>query len=783
MLTLPEEDHPDLPGEWWPHTVALLTIVSACRTPKTKVPVSAGYPGKRGNRPSGRSPPVECASDAHSEPTANGEIRAGTGTTAIHSRPAQGLFPVQIVAAAGHTRRSAGSCWGGGSGENLTHDIETSQHTKLPVNTDNSKRPSKTGIKTNLMKRVRFDMPETSPKPMKKSGKSKSNNTYVKGSLPDIGTSLHANVDSESSTRVSPKTNDLPHQTNEEQGSEETADHPSPDTGSKDNAFHNYDRLFDELYTRIRTDLQYDSESSTADKRTQLNLTEDNDLFWKGNRLYIPKGIDNLREDLVYWHHDVPWCAHLGIEKTINLIKHQFWWPGMDNDISKYIETCSTCQGNKPDRSSKKLPLVPLTPPDACWQTLGVDLIVDLPTTVDGYNTICVFVCHLSKMVRLVATDTSLDTTKFAKLFFKEVFPHYGMPRKIISDRGSQWNSEFFSALCNTAGVQLRLSTAHHPQTNGLVERTNEVVETALRHYVSSGHDDWADYLPLVEFALNNSYHKALGGTPFQLNRITLPRNPFDVLVQNKSDYGNITTAARWMGMSQIPKENGQRTMVQAYSQFDWAKKCVHLAKSRMKEQHDKNVKARHLYAVGDKVWFSLKYIKLKHPSLRGKFVPRFLGPITVLETVGPNSLKLDFPVGMGIHNTVSSSLVKPFRGRWNNQYPPVNIQGIEEFEVDSILSHNVLKSKRKNGLNLVEFLIRWKGGYEDSWEEFDSFTHSTDILNKYLSTSCNKSVRTSMYSVLTPEQRECLSSALSAEATSYLKTLKKSKDTSGENL
>ena len=686
------------------------------------------------------------------------------------------------VAAAGRTRRSAGSCWGGEQpGENLTPS--NSQHTTVHDTPSCIKRNSRSGNKGNLMKRVRFAQPESHPILMKRNvgGKSKDNNTL--GSLPSRVESLQDEVHSESDVRVSPKINDLYQQTSKEKDSTGEVDHPPADSDSKDNAFHKYDCLFDELYTRIRNDLQYDSQSSTKDKRIQLMLTEENDLLWKGHRVYIPKGIDNLREDLIYWHHDVPWCAHLGIEKTINLVKHQFWWPGMDESITKYIESCSTCQSNKTDRTSRKLPLVPLSPPDACWQTLGVDLIVDLPTTIDGYNTICVFVCHLSKMVRLVPTDTSLDTIKFAKMFFKEIFPHYGMPLKIVSDRGSQWNSEFFSEVCKMAGVQLRLSTAHHPQTNGLVERTNEVVETALRHYVSSGHDDWADYLPLVEFALNNSYHKALGGTPFQLNRVTLPRNPFDILLQNKLDSGmNISTAARWMGMSNIPKDNGQRTMVQARSQFDWAKKCVHLAKSRMKEQHDKTVKHKHLYAVGDKVWFSLKYIKLKHPSLRGKFVPRFLGPVTVIETVGPNSLKLDFPVGMGIHSTVSSSLVKPFRGRWNNQYPPVNIQGIEEFEVESILSHNVLKSKRKNGLNLVEFLVRWKGGYEDCWEDFDAFTNSTDILNKYLSTSCNKSVRNSMYSVLTPDQRTCLSSALQAEATSYLTTLKKSNGVAGEN-
>ena len=190
--------------------------------------------------------------------------------------------------------------------------------------------------------------------------------------------------------------------------------------------------------------------------------------------------------DILYWHHDVPWCGHLGIQKTLDLVQRQFWWPGIAADIKNYVQSCYKCQSDKPDRRKKRPPLTFIQSPDSCWRTVGVDLIVDLtPTEPDKYNAIVVFCCHLSKMVRLVPTHTTLTTEGFAELFFREVFPHYGLPTKIVSDRGPQWNSEFFRTLCDRADIRLSLSTAYHPQTNGLVERTNEVVETALRHYVS----------------------------------------------------------------------------------------------------------------------------------------------------------------------------------------------------------------------------------------------------------------------------------------------------------
>ena len=70
--------------------------------------------------------------------------------------------------------------------------------------------------------------------------------------------------------------------------------------------------------------------------------------------------------------------------------------------------------------------------------------------------------------------------------------------------------------------------SAYHPQTNGLVERTNEVVETALRHYVAPDQTDWNKRLPFVEFALNDMKRDASGVTPFRMNRVTVPLSPFE---------------------------------------------------------------------------------------------------------------------------------------------------------------------------------------------------------------------------------------------------------------
>ena len=737
MLDLPENDQPDLPGEWWPHAVNVLTQLHGYRPRPAETHQRAS--GLVGATAYPRCPTASM--DGRTELHSSGRSRT-LSQTAL--RAGVCAFPIACrgyvhVLAGGFTRSRAG------------HDSSTGETSGTTLKSSLKRSTAKVSLSSNPHKHIRFGQgPEPGLQPMKM--KSLSSPTK------NVTQAEHIPMES----------------------SEKGIDHPleTVEPTSSHQALHKYDMVFGELFERIRTGLQYDSTTATEEQGLKLSLKTENDLLWKDNKLYIPD-YNRIREDILYWHHDVPWAAHLGIEKTLELVKRQFWWPNLGPDIRTYISTCTDCQKNKTDRISRTPLLSPLVPPDSCWHTIGVDLIVDLPpTNGEKYDAICVFVCHLSKMARLIPTHKDLNAIGFGKLFFKEVFPHYGMPYRIISDNGTTWKNEFFQSLCSESGIRMNLSTAYHPQTNGLVERTNEVVETALRHYVSSSQDDWDSYLPLVEFALNSAYHKSLESTPFQMNRVSIPKNPFEALLKPDSTDSIHTTCARWMGVSKDPTENGARTVAQAQSQFDWARKCVHLAKMKMKQQHDKKVTSTHLHAAGDRVWFNVKHIKLKHPTHRHKFIPKFIGPFLVLESIGRSAVKLDFPSGMQIHPTVSTSLVKPFHPRTAHQLPPVNIQGFEEFEVTDITQHNILKSKRKNGLNLVEFLVRWKGYYEDTWEDFDNFTHSMDLVNAYLSNACNKAVRHTMYTILSSEQRSRLNQTLQQEANAHLQKKKQSEDT-----
>ena len=114
-----------------------------------------------------------------------------------------------------------------------------------------------------------------------------------------------------------------------------------------------------------------------------------------------------------------------------------------------------------------------------------------------------------------------------ANLLIKFVFCRHGLPLEVISDRGPQFKSQFWKSLPESLGIKRKLSTAFHPQTNGLTERTNQTLEKYLRCFANENQDNWVDILPLAEFSFNNSKATSTQFSPFQANYGFHPRFNF----------------------------------------------------------------------------------------------------------------------------------------------------------------------------------------------------------------------------------------------------------------
>ena len=133
------------------------------------------------------------------------------------------------------------------------------------------------------------------------------------------------------------------------------------------------------------------------------------------------------------------------------------------------------------------------------------------------------FVCRLSKMVHLISVRETVTAKQCARIFMDTIFRLHGLPTTLVSDRDPRFTAAFWSELFKLLGTDLAMSTAAHPQTDGQTERANRVVEDVLRGMASEHPKKWSEYLPLVEFSINNSVHSTRGVTPFYINNM---RNP-----------------------------------------------------------------------------------------------------------------------------------------------------------------------------------------------------------------------------------------------------------------
>jgi hypothetical protein len=150
-----------------------------------------------------------------------------------------------------------------------------------------------------------------------------------------------------------------------------------------------------------------------------------------------------------------------------------------------YVRGCAVCQSTKPNTTRPRPPIMPIASEQKQlpFQTISMDLITDLPIS-QGYNSILTVVDHgCSKAAVFLPCMKTIDATGVASLYAERIFPFYGIPRRVISDRDPRFTAQFAKKLCETLNIDQNLSTAYHPQTDGQSERANQRVEQYLRIY------------------------------------------------------------------------------------------------------------------------------------------------------------------------------------------------------------------------------------------------------------------------------------------------------------
>jgi transposase InsO family protein len=138
-----------------------------------------------------------------------------------------------------------------------------------------------------------------------------------------------------------------------------------------------------------------------------------------------------------------------------------------------------------------------------------MDFIVGLPRTQSGYDSIWVIVDRLTKVAHFILVKATYSGLQLAELYMSRIVCLHGVPKKIVSDRGTQFTSKFWKRLHETLDTQLCFSSAYHPQTSGQTKSVNQILEDILRACALQYGRSWDKSLPYAELSYNNNYQKA----------------------------------------------------------------------------------------------------------------------------------------------------------------------------------------------------------------------------------------------------------------------------------
>jgi hypothetical protein len=154
--------------------------------------------------------------------------------------------------------------------------------------------------------------------------------------------------------------------------------------------------------------------------------------------------------------------------------------------------------------------------PEWKWEEIAMDFIMGLSRTQSGYDFIWVTVDRLTKVAHFIPVKTTYSGPQLAELYMSRIVYLHGVLKKIVSDRGTQFTSKFWERLHETLDSQLRFSSAYHPQTDGQIERENQILKDMLRVCALQYGRSWDKCLSYAEF-YNNSYQESLKMVPFEM--------------------------------------------------------------------------------------------------------------------------------------------------------------------------------------------------------------------------------------------------------------------------
>ena len=322
------------------------------------------------------------------------------------------------------------------------------------------------------------------------------------------------------------------------------------------------------------------------------------------------------REKLFQEAHEGAFGGHLrGAKIHSELFKH-YWWPSMRTEILKWCRGCLVCASRRIGQQERP-PLAPI-PVAGPFDKVGVD-VLQLPKSYDGNRYAVVFVDYLTKWPEVFATADQSALT-IAKLLVEHVISRHGVPAEVLSDRGASFLSNLMQEVCRLMGIKKVNTTAHHPQTDGLVERYNRTLIDMLAKTVDKSGQNWDTRLPYVLFAYRASKQESTRESPFYPLYGRDPRLPTEAALSTPLTRAYIDT------------DDYKTELTLNFTEaWDLSRQQVEKAQRQQKRFYDRRSR-KPTFRVGDRVFL---YMPAAKTGQAYKFARPYHGPYRVLEVVG----------------------------------------------------------------------------------------------------------------------------------------------------
>ena len=403
-----------------------------------------------------------------------------------------------------------------------------------------------------------------------------------------------------------------------------------------------------------------------------------------------------LRTNLIQRTHDSYITGHPGRDATLAILARSFFWPQQYLSVRRFVRNCPVCSRSKVTRQQGRGLLRPLPVPDRFHSELSIDFMTELPG--DDKNAPRFLMVISDRLLHSVTLEAmpSMEAEECAQVFVNSHWRFHGFPTAIASDRGSNWTGRFWRHLCQLVGIEQRLSTAFHPQTDGATERWNQEVLAVLRAFISYAQTDWPKLLPAVQLALNNRDNSRHGMSAFYLTH-GYHAEPIQQVTKGRG--------------TKDPAARANAFVSRLWEGQELARSAMVTAQQIMEHQANRKRRPAEQLRVGDHVWLNLRNVTT--PQLKKK-LSWTQAKYKITKVVAPDVYELDVP--SDIHNRFFVDLLRRDPGDplpsqvTDDAQPPPMVDGEDPmWAVERILRAGRWKNRRG-------MLVKWVGYKEPTW-------------------------------------------------------------------